>query len=251
MEDQVKQDSQEDIVSRVAQPEPPKTEEVFNVDDIEKIEDPKAKEYAQKAYKSFERGYQKKFQDLAEQRKSLETKLTESTKWSPEKIQGLLQDPEFVKSAQAVAGNQTEPEESPIAIENKKKIRELEAQIAIENARRQDDVLRTKYKDYSPQEVDSLVEGLLSGKIRPSREDLWKFLKSEAYIKRAYELGKQDRKLDVTEKIESSSVEGITATPGEEKPKKLEGESDEAYFKRIALHNLAVYQKAKTQPKKE
>ena len=74
VEPKVEEVKEEDIVSRVSgeiKPVPKQeTNDIFNINDIDSIEDPKAREYAQKAYKSFEKGYQKKFQELAETRKT-------------------------------------------------------------------------------------------------------------------------------------------------------------------------------------
>ena len=48
------------------------TEDDKGVNDIEKIQDPVAKQYVQNAYKSMQAGYTQKTQALAEQRKQLD-----------------------------------------------------------------------------------------------------------------------------------------------------------------------------------
>ena len=243
----------EDIVSRVSQSaEATETEDIFNINDIEKIENPQARDYAQKAYKSFEKGYQKKYQDLAEQRKGFEQKLADMGKWSPERIQKELLNPEFVQAARAVAGTQEqETEESAVTIENRRKIQELEAQITNAGMVRQDEVLRTKYKDYDSKVVNSLIQDLQTGKIKATREDLWKILNFDKYTDRAYQLGKKDKNLDLTEKIESTSVDGIQATASGEVLKPEKNEKDEVYFMRLALKNLQEHQTGANKPKKE
>ena len=244
---------EQDIVSRVSQSaETKETEELFNINDIEKIENPQARDYAQKAYKSFEKGFQKKYQDLAEQRKGFEQKLADMGKWSPERIQKELQNPEFVQAARAVAGTQEqETEESAVTIENRQKIKELEAQITNAGMVRQDEVLRVKYKDYDPKVVNSLIQDLQTGKIKATREDLWKIANFDKYTDRAYQLGKKDKNLDLTEKIESTSVDGIQATASEEVLKPEKNEKDEVYFMRLALKNLKEQQAMANKPKKE
>src|SRR3990167_11007207 len=79
----------------------------FDYKEIENIKDLQAREYAEKAYKSFQRGWNEKYQELAELRKSLVAKKTENAIWTPERIQDeLLSDPTFIQSAQKVSGVQ-------------------------------------------------------------------------------------------------------------------------------------------------
>lgn len=253
VEPKVEEVKEEDIVSRVSgeiKPVPKQeTNDIFNINDIDSIEDPKAREYAQKAYKSFEKGYQKKYQELAETRKTYEQKLAENIGWTKERMQKELKDPEFVKIAQSLAEEQEQVD--PETVKIKQKVETLENQLASETMRRQDEILRNKYKDYDAGMVDDVVKDLQSGKIQATKEDFWKIIKFDDYMKRAYSLGKQDRKIDLDEKIQSSSAEGITATGSEEVPKPKEGERDEDYFNRIALFRLNQYQRQATKPKKE
>ena len=68
----------EDLISRVSKVKVDKTPEVnieepkFDINDIEKIQDPQAKEQALRAYKSFQRGFNEKYQELAQIRKELD-----------------------------------------------------------------------------------------------------------------------------------------------------------------------------------
>ena len=62
-------------------------------------------------------------------------------------------------------------------------------------------------------------------------------------IKRAYLLGKEDKKLETTDKVELTSPDGITATRTEVPLERLKGESDMNYWKRLGEKNLAKSKK--------
>jgi hypothetical protein len=243
---------QEDLVTRaskVVTEQPKKEEPVFNVNDIEKITDPQAKEYAEKAHKEFERTYQKKFQELAAIRKDYETNLQQkqNDKWTPERVQSLLNDKEFVNAAQSVVGTQTTGEseyssmtdsEKRTLEDNNQKINALYQQNAQLQRQQQDESLKGKYANYAPDFVDLEVNNLLSGKRQATREDIWKVLDYEKAVQRAYQLGKQDRQVEQGEKLASVSTDGISVSRNEAiEPEK--GESDHSFFKRIFLKNLA------------
>ncbi len=111
---------QDDLITRQSQVKLPEkqtqqqqTSETFNVNDINNIEDATAREYALKAYKSMEKGYQQKYQEVATTRKTFEadkqrfeTEKSDFSNWSPEKVQALLSNPEFVQAAQKGRGVQ-------------------------------------------------------------------------------------------------------------------------------------------------
>lgn len=241
-----KQEIKEDLITRASQvklePQPekgirPLEEEATN---FKTVED--AIRWAEKKERAWESGYTKKFQELAELRKSLESKKTENVKWTPERIQQeLLRDPTFVQAAQQVAGSQ---EESALTADDRKLIEETRqaSLIAQQEAFRQqkmleDEKLRTKYKNYNPEAVDIVTADLLEGKEKATREHLWKVLDYEDFGKRCYALGKQDRATEVNEKINASSPTGYTAVSNDTiKPEK--GESNSAYWNRVVAHNL-------------
>lgn len=246
-----KEPPKEDLVTKVSKveiKEPEKTD--FNVTDIEKIEDPKAREYAEKAYKSFQRGFNQKFQDLATLRKEYETKMTEPSNWTTEKVQGLLKNEEFVKAAQQVAGVQQD-DYSALSEADKKLLNDMKSQnTQLLNTQAQllkakeDETLKGKYANYDSQAVDILTGDLLKGKVKATREHLHKVLDYDDMAQRAYELGRQDERAGIKEKATSISPEGVTAVSNREVPEIEKGESDRAYFKRIALGNLLKSTKA-------
>lgn len=255
-EQQKSQEQQEDLITRVAKmaiESESKEDDKFNINEIEKIEDPQARGYASKAYKSLEKGYTKKFQEVAELRKDYERKLDDLSTWSPEKVQTLLNNPDFVKAAQQIAGVQNQEGYSDLSAEEQKRFDDLnkqmnalQTQYRIQLKNTQDEVLKEKYPDYNPDAVDIITNDLLSGKRQATREDLWKVEMYDKHLQRAYELGKKDRQLDIHDKLESSAYEEGTQAHTEKtepiKPK--EGERDEDYFTRIYREN---YQKLKKQ----
>ena len=249
---------EEDLMSRVSKVKldavkPVIDEEKFDPKDIEKIPDPVAKKYAEQAYKSFEKGYQKKFQDLAEQRKEVEQKLNEFSNWTPEKIHTLLNDPKFVESAQAVAKSQApqnwngSQEQWSSLNDNEKQewaqmknaVNQMSMALTLEHQRRQDDGLKQKYANYEPQAVDTITAELLAGKARATREDIWKVYDYENAVKRAYELGKMDKRPEMEEKANASSYDGLSVNQPKTTEKPQTGEGNLTAFKRIVLENLA------------
>jgi hypothetical protein len=248
-ETQQQQKVEEDLVTRASKlkVETQTTEEdfKFNVNDIEKITDPAAKKYAEDAYKSMQRDYIRKTQELAEKRKQLEGDMQKYTTWTPERVQELLNDPNFVKSAQNVVQTQAEDPYSALSDADKKTLHEIRQQQALLNKqqsellrRQQDESLKGKYANYNSGAVDIITADLLAGKVQATREHLWKVLDYEDAVRRAYHLGLQDRKLEAEEKQKLSSVEGGTVSPTETPPPKEEKESDKEYFKRLALRRL-------------
>lgn len=219
----------------------------FDFKDIDTIADPSQKEIVKKIYKSFERGYGKKFQELAELRKAIEVQKREEG-WSPARIQDLLQNPEFIQAAQSVIGTTPIMENetiSPIEKENKQKIQSLEAELNKLKQNnfqsvlaQQDSELKTKYANYNPQAIDTLTSDMIANKVQATREHLWKVLDYEDAVNRAYELGKQDGSGKKQEKIQSLSVEGATTVKADGALNPEKGESDRNFFRRLVLDNI-------------
>ena len=204
-----------------------------------------AVQWANKKEKEWSSGYGKKFQELADMRKSLEAQKPSST-WTPERIQNeLLKDPTFVQAAQSVAQNTTQDEYSALSETDKKLLSETnqKANLAMQqNAQlirsQQDESLKTKYANYKPEAVDIITDELLTGKVKATREDLWKVYDYDNMAKRAYELGKSDKATDTTQKVQLSSPQGYTAVSSDGiQPEK--DESNHNYWNRIVMNNLA------------
>lgn len=241
-------EQQESLITRVAKfkdeslSQTKEDDSSFDVHEIEQIADPKAKEYALKAYKSFERGYGKKFQDLAAMRKDYEQRQAELDKlkqqysnWSPERIDELLKNPEFVEAAKKYQGIE---EPDPKVKEVEKRIAQLEQERYLMELRRQDEQLSTKYPDYNSQLVNQVRDELITGRRQATNEDLWKVINFESAIERAYKLGLQDKKIQLNDKMNSSAIEGTTVSTAEEPLTRQDNENGENFLKRIFLKNL-------------
>lgn len=224
------------------------SEPEFDFKEIEAIKDPTAKEQALKAYKSFQKGFNTKFQELAKLRQSVETQKKEEG-WSPERIQALLQNPEFIQAAQSVVGVNSQParEEEPSALtdKDKQKIQELETELVkirqtnIQSfISQQDSQLKTRYANYNPQAIDTLTSDMIAGKVQATREHLWKVLDYDEAVQRAYELGKQDGVGKKQEKLQSNSVEGLTTVKAEGVLNPEKGENDRSFFRRLVMDNM-------------
>jgi len=244
----------EDLITRVSKikADAPEVESKFNVNDldaaIEGIPDPKVKEQILGLKKSLISGENQKYQELARLRKEYEEKIAGNSTWTPDRVQQLMADQSFVKAAQDIVGT-TQDDSSMLSESEKARIKALDTEIKMlksasmrASQQQQDEVLKSRYANYDPQAVDIITADLLAGKVQATREDLWKVKDYESAVQRAYRLGKQDRQLDTIEKVESSSIDGGTVTNTENAPAKEDGESDNAYFKRLGLRNLSKFQ---------
>lgn len=243
------QGENQSIINRVAsfKPEPKQVstqqdEVVFDpkmFDNISSVED--AKKAAEAAYKSYERGFQRKFQDLAELKKTLETKVAEPSSWTTEKVQQLLQDQSFVSAAQGVLGqtNSTDNEFSALSDAERQKIAAIEKQNQLllqqQNLllmKQQDETLKQRFPNYKADAVDTITADLLQGKVKNTREYIWKAYDYEEAINRAYQLGMQDARKNITENSESTSFGGVE-TVSAQPVKRENGESNESFLRRL------------------
>jgi hypothetical protein len=257
----------EDLISRVSKvkvevPVINVEEPHFDVNDIEKITDPVAKEQATRAYKSFQRGFNQKFQELSEMRKQLESqKAQQPTQWTPERIKQELNKPDFIQASQTVLQEQNPPnsgmnetEWSSLTATEKKQWQAMQNELTslkqqqsrdalLQNFRVQDETLKTKYANYNPEAVDMITSELLTGKRQATREDLFRSLDYENAVKRAYELGKQDSKIDKQEKINASSFDGVNSgKPAVDLPVAEKNESAQSYFGKLVFNNIKKMQ---------
>jgi hypothetical protein len=257
----------EDLLSRVAnfveekKPEGKSEDEidgeVFNDAEfrrkIDAITDPELKDQMIRLRKSAISGVGQKFQEIAEIRKELqslkERAVTQGNKWSAEKIQEMINDPEFIKAAQSVVGNDnTDDEYIPESV--KAQLRELadiktkvgswEEQMTRSQMEQAHQVLTSKYgADYDKNQIDSIHKSVLEGKVKPSFEDYYKAINYEKNVRRAYELGIKDARKGVEEKSEISSMDGIGQQPNQQLKPEV-GESDKNFFKKIIQKNLQM-----------
>ncbi len=252
----------EDLMSRVTQfiekndSEPKSEEEIsdtkFDYKDLEGIADPEAKKVAEAAYKSMQRGFNDKFQELASLRKELEGAKTDTgeKQWTPTEIESLLKDPTFLQAAQQLeqkSHNVSDSDDiSYLSDVEKQKLSEIDAlKQEIAQAKwqaekeRQDSDLSKKYGDYSPEAIDIITADMIAGKVTATREYLYKATKYDENVRKAYELGRKDEREGITEKTELSSPSATSS--GVTTAAKLEpesGESSKSFFMRNAMSAL-------------
>lgn len=248
---------QPDLVSRVSQhkvteTKPEISEPEFDFKNIESIKDPVAKEQALSAYKSFQKGFNQKFQELSEQRKTLEQMKQDMSTWTPEKVQALTANEQFLKAAQSVVGVQnsksTDSEYSAMSETEKARVAQLEKELTqLKNQSyqqikvQQDEQLKTRYANYDSNTMDMITNDVLAGKAQITREHVWKAYDYDSAIKRAYELGKQDKIQENTEKVNSMSFgDSSKNVSSSEKMEPNKGESDRDYLKRLFFKNISV-----------
>ena len=205
-----------------------------------------------KFYKSMQSDYIKKTQGVSDIKKQLDEQIKASANWTPERVQGLLNDPNFVQAASQVAATRNPPnsgltdqEFSTLTDKEKTQITNMQQQLSqmqLQNwqmqQKQQDEQLKTKYANYAPDIVDTTVQNLVSGKVQANREYVWKAIDYNDAVNRAYQLGLQDREATIQEKQQSSSLSGFNTTPTNDVPPINQGESNVAYFKRIANRRL-------------
>ena len=210
-----------------------------------------------KYYKSMLSDYTKKTMTVADEKKTVEAKLAEMSNWTKDRVKTLQSDPAFLKAAQEVLAEQNPPnsgytdeawgnlsqEDRQRMVSMQQKILEMEQktqlQQQLQELKTQDETLKTRYANYNPEAVDIITNDLLTGKVRATREDLWKVYDYEPAVKRAYELGRQDGQVERQEKTNSISAEGMsTMQPNKEIPKAGEKESTGSYFGKLVMNNL-------------
>lgn len=255
------QDRPEDnIISRVANykhPEPavaskPTEQTIFDPSTFDKIDSvEEAKKYAQSAYQSFERGYQKKFQDLAELRKTLEMQISNKPNqtWTIDSVRNLMQEPSFIAAANDVLKmNQPQDEFSNLSEAEKAEIAEIKRnnQMLIQQQqnlllKQEDEQLKIKFPNYNPSAVDTVTADLLANKIKNTREYIWKAVDYEPAVNRAYQLGRQDERKRLDENNQGASYSGNAVGQSLASPiKRAKGESGENFLRRLYSHAVSA-----------
>ena len=255
---------QEDLITRVAKfkgPESPKEtptgDLAFDYKEIDKITDPTARSFAEKAYKSMQSGFTKKFQEVADLRKSLEQQANQKPVWTADKIQkDLLSDPMFVSEAQRLAqtnpspsnpnnSGMTDNEWSALNPTEKAKFTMLETKISqLEQqnqqavVQQQHQALQLKYPNYAPDFVDTTVKDIIRGSRQITLEDVWKATDYESGLKRAYDMGIADASGKVAAKQQSTSFDGGQTSQSNPPIQAEKGESNLGFFQRIARARL-------------
>jgi hypothetical protein len=258
----------EDLLSRVSKfvasevpKEDPKLEgisEHFDIKEIDAITDPVAKEQALQAYKSFQRGFGEKFQELSQLKKEMETLKSQplhtvSQEWTPERVQALANDPAFIAAASKVTGDVSTDDDSVMSDAEKARMTALQKEVEnlkqvsnqalqqqqVALRRSQHDALHTKYANYDPKEIDTITSEMIEGKIQATPEHIYKAFKHDDNVRKAYELGKIDERNGVSAKIASTSPEGIQTTHSSPTIVPEKDESSKSFFNRIIQKRLS------------
>ena len=256
----------EDLLSRVskftatsAPTEDPKLKDIsehFDIKEIDAITDPVAKEQALQAYKSFQRGFGEKFQELSQLKKEMEVLKSQglqpvTQEWTAERVQALANDPQFIAAASQVTGA-TSDDESIMSDAEKARIAALQNEVAelkkvsnqaLQNQnlalrRSQHETLHTKYANYDPKEIDTITSDMIEGRIQATPEHIYKAFKHDDNVRKAYELGRIDERNGVSEKIASASPEGIQTTHSSPEIVPEKDESSKSFFNRIIERRL-------------
>jgi len=208
-----------------------------------------------KYYKSMQADYVKKTQEASELKKQSETKIKEASNWTPERLQTEMNNPEFIRAANQVAGMRNPPnsgvsDQEWSALTDKEKagmtnMQQQLNQLQMQNwqmaQKQQDEQLKSRYANYNSDIVDTTVKDLIAGKITATREYVWKAQDYDDAINRAYQLGLQDKQEGLTEKQQATSIEGGAVVPTTDVPQIEKGESNQAYFRRLADRRIAEF----------
>ena len=211
-----------DIVKRFKADQSGETKELddlkkVNLDDIK---DPQARSFVERRVKELESGINRKFEEIAAKRKELEAQLQEASKpWNKDRLKSLLRDQNFLASVQELqtevapsefGGSQEQwsnlsPEEKREFENMRRENMSTRRQVQQLLQAQEDEKLKEKYPNYDPVVVDRLQEGLISGTVQATRDDLWKVANYEKDIERAYQLGLKDRNGDLSAKQAAGS----------------------------------------------
>lgn len=224
--------------------------------EFETITDPVAREAAKVAVERIRRGFQSDYTKKMEDAQRL---VEQSKNWTPQRIQQeLLNNPDFLSAAQQVASMQNPPnsgltdaEFSALTPSEKAEIASLKSELsqmkennnqaAIRADISQSDAkLQARFSDYNPVDIDNATKELAGLTLAGVREHVYKAKMHDAHVKAAYEMGKQDGRGITQTKINGISSDGTSSTTSDSVPTKDKGETDQAFFLRLAKRNLEL-----------
>jgi len=243
--------SEQDLVtraSRIPLEQPNQDEGKFNINDldaqIERINDPAMKEQVLGLKKSLLRGENQKYQEIAELRKKYETSLAQQSEWTPERLREELKNPSFKQVAQSIVEEQQSStnsmlseEEQALLNDNTKKINSLTQANQALLRQQEDSVLKGKYANYDPNVVDKAITDVAHGRIRMTREDIWKAIDYTNGMKRAYKLREQDTQRENKDKISGMTIDNTVNMTQPTGLVKEKGESTQQFMRRSYQHH--------------
>ena len=289
------QPAQEDIVSRVSQvttQEPTTTdatqvkpdgklseleakvnEAFIKPEEFAAIKDPVARQFIQRKESEMLSGLNKKFQEVAELRKSLEAEREQLSQTKPEEqlaskydittregLMEALEDPQFSNLVQQLAQEQTpqnwegtNEQWSMLSDTEKAEFKSLKDTVnRLTNAlskqelEKVDSSIKAKYEDYDSSKVNEFENLLKSGKVSETdrREAIYKILNYENAIKRAYEIAKEERTGNITAKVNATSLDGLPSNQNSSEPLPEKGDkSSSQFFVELAQKKLKELKK--------
>jgi hypothetical protein len=222
----------------------------FNIEEINKIRDPHARQLLQEKYKAMQSDYTSKLQKLSEEKKSL------NQPWSVDRIASLMNDKEFIQAAnlytQALTPNEPpqldEDEYSNLTEKERQTLSAIKQEInnlkmendklkLLKNFENQHEKLKDKYSDYDKEAVEKFYNDLTSFKVQAGLEEVWKVYNYDKAKEQSYKLGYEDGLKQRQERLNASSIDSRSiSVSNSEKPTQNEKPSD--FIKRILIKNL-------------
>lgn len=250
-----------DLLTRVNQFKLPENQDKIDnppeQPELSGITDPVVKKAAAEAVERMRRGMQSDYTKKLEDTQKL---VNQSKSWTPQRIQQeLLTNPEFLSAAQMIQGTQTNDrqltqEEYSALTDNEKnqlaavpqlknELLQIKQQAQHEqlmaSITQKDLTLSQKFPTYDPVKVNEAAQRF--GRLTPAdaREFIYKADNFETEVRKAYEYGKLEGQGKLQTKINTIAPQGSTITSNEGLPTRQKGESDQAFFVKLAQFRLS------------
>lgn len=235
--------------------------QLFDRNDLSIIKDPftrrQVEEILTKKEKDMLRGMNEKFQEAARIRKEAEGKAFDRMTHQ-EKLEKIGQDKSFLEFLQA---NGRATQDTPSEYEGtdyewsnlseseknewkvmKSELKELKQLQKAQDISRIDSELSDKIHGYDPKAVDNFLANVSQTSDKDLREMVGKALLFDQTVERVYNLGLQDRKLDIGSRLNANNnLNGTQTQLDEGLPEKKEGMSGSQFFLEIAKRNLSRF----------
>lgn len=239
-------------------------EKLFSEEDLKTIKDPIARQIAkdvlEKKEKDMLRGMNSKFQEIADIRKQLESKMSESNQWSRDRLEKAMKDPAFVEAVQAIAQSRqasappsnydgTDEEWSALSEQEQNRFKQLEGQVnkllsvqQQQELRQVDESIKQRLPGYDPKQVDDFAKRMNSDQIglEELREFAGKSLLFDSAVEQAYQLGLKEGNSSLQDKLNANiNVGNIDASASRDIPKREQGVKSKDHFMNIAKRAMA------------
>lgn len=258
----------QDLVSRIAtapaaKPAEPASE--VTAASLEDIKDPTIRTVVETKLKNLESGFNKKYMKLAEEQKAAEALKQKyeqevNQPWSPERLQQMLQRPDFAQAVQSAYQTQSQlappatwegsqEQWSNLSDSDKQAFRHMQGQVnslmsqqeQMQHAQEHERV-KTRFPDYDPKAVESFYRDANAGKMGSEqiKEMIWKALNFQKYVDNAYAFGQQDRQGSLQEKINgNTNPQNNSVQVSGDMPQRADNESTRSFMSRLGNWNLS------------